>query len=103
MSWVTVKVVDSSGYQYYWYTLDGWFDGYLDPGPYQFTVTEWNHNEGHEQLAFVLHANPGEQNSALNYILPETGIPIPELGTLSLTVMATLGVAVALSRRRKAR
>jgi hypothetical protein len=103
MSWVTVKIVDSSGYQYYWYTWDGWFDGYLDPGPYHFTVTEWNHNEGHQQLAFVLNVNPGEQNGALDYILPETGMPIPELGALPLTVVAALGAAVALSRRRRRR
>ena len=101
MSWVTIKIVDSSGYQYYWYTWDGWFDGYLNPGAYQVTMTEWNHNDGHQQLAFVLNVNPGEQNSALNYILTETGIPIPELGTASLTVAATIATALALFRRRR--
>ena len=47
MSWVTIQIVDSASYQYYWYTWDGWFDGYLNPGPYQVTITEWNQNEGH--------------------------------------------------------
>ena len=101
MSWVTVKIVDSSGYQYYWYTWDGWFDGYLDPGTYQTTITEWNHNEGHQQLAFILNVNPGEQNSALNYILPETQIPIPETTTVPLTIIASFATALFLMRKRK--
>jgi hypothetical protein len=83
MSWVTVELVDNSGYQYYWYTWDGWFDGYLNPGSYQATITEWNHNEGHQQVMFTLNVNPGEQN-ALNYILEETQIRIPELAVVPL-------------------
>ena len=101
MSWATVEVVDSSGYQYYWYTWDGWFDGYLDPGTYQTTITEWPHNYGHQQLAFVLNVNPGEQNSALNFILPETQIPIPETTTAPLTIIATIGTALFILRKRK--
>jgi len=101
MSWATVEIVDSSGYQYYWYTWDGWFDGYLDPGTYQATITEWNHNEGHQQLPFTLNVSPGEQNSGLSFILPETGIPIPETVTAPLTIIATIGTALALLRKRK--
>jgi hypothetical protein len=100
MSWVTVKVVDSSGYQYYWYTFDGWFDGYLDPGTYQTTVTEWKHNEGHQQLAFTLNVNQGEQNGALNFILAETQIPIPELATVPLTLAGALAAVLLLSGRK---
>jgi hypothetical protein len=85
MSWVTVEIVDSSGYQYYWYTWDGWFDGYLNPGTYQATITEWNHNEGHQQIMFTLNVNQGEQNDALNYILEESQMPIPELPAIPLT------------------
>jgi hypothetical protein len=101
MSWVTVELVDSSGYQYYWYTWDGWFDGYLNPGTYQATITEWNHNEGHQQLAFTLNVNQGEQNSALNFILPESQIPIPETPAAPLTMIATIGAILALLRRRR--
>ena len=102
MSWVTVKLVDSSGYQYYWYTWDGWFDGYLNPGTYQATITEWNHNEGHQQVMFSINVNQGEQNYALNYILEETQIPIPELAAVPLTIL-TVGVAAALLLERRRR
>jgi len=101
MSWVTVELVDSSGYQYYWYTWDGWFDGYLNPGTYQATITEWNHNQGHQQVTFTLNVNQGEQNE-LNYILEETQIPIPELAAVPLTTL-TVGLAVALLLERRRR
>jgi len=101
MSWATVELVDSSGYQYYWYTADGWFDGYLNPGTYQTTITEWKHNEGHQQLAFTLNVNQGEENSALNFILPETQVPIPETTTAPLIIIATIAAALALLRKRR--
>ena len=101
MSWVTVELVDSSGYQYYWYTWDGWFDGYLNPGTYQATITEWNHNDGHQQIMFTLNVNQGEQN-ALNYILEETQIPIPEFAAIPVTILM-VGVAAALSLERRKR
>jgi hypothetical protein len=103
MSWVTVEIVDSSGYQYYWYTWDGWFDGYLDPGTYQVTVSEWIHNEGHHQIMFTLNVNQGEQNDALNYILEESQIPIPELTSISLSTLTACAAAVFLLERRRRR
>jgi hypothetical protein len=101
MSWATVEIVAGSGYQYYWYTWDGWFDGYLDPGTYEATITEWTHNQGHQQLALTLNVNQGEENSALNFILPETQIPIPETATAPLTIIATIATALVLLRKRK--
>jgi hypothetical protein len=101
MSWAKVEIVDNSSYQYYWYTWDGWFDGYLDPGSYQATITEWNHNEGHQQLAFTLNVNQGEENNALNFILLETQIPIPETAAAPLTIIATISTALLLLRKRK--
>jgi hypothetical protein len=103
MSWVRVEIVDSSGYQYYWYTWDGWFDGYLDPGTYQTTIKEWNHNEGHQQLLLTLNVNQGEQNNGLSFILLETQIPMPETATAPLTIIATIGTALLLLRKRKRR
>jgi len=102
MSWATVETVDSSGYQYYWYTFDGWFDGYLDPGTYQATITEWNHNEGHQHVAFTLNVNQGEENKVLNFILAESQIAIPELAIVPLALVLTLLAVVLAARRRHA-
>ena len=101
MSWVTIQITDSSGYQYYWYTFDGWFDGYLDPGAYQATITEWNHNEGHNQVKFTLNVNQGEENHALDFILAESQVPIPELTTIPLTILGAIAGALLLLKRRK--
>jgi hypothetical protein len=103
MSWATVEIVNTSGYQYYWYTWDGWFDGYLDPGTYQATITEWANNEGHQQLAFPLNVNPGEENHALNFILPESQIAIPELATIPFALIGALASALILLGRRRRR
>jgi hypothetical protein len=102
MSWVTIQFVDNTGYQYYWYSWDGWFDGYLNPGPYQMTITEWKQNEGHLQLKTTLNVNTGERNTALDYILEESQIPIPEL-TLAPIVftMSLTATGLLLVQRRK--
>lgn len=102
-SWVTLQIVDNSSYQYYWYTWDGWFDGYLNRGTYQVTVTEWAHNEGHVQVGFVLNVSPGEEAASNNFILAESQIPIPEFAAIPLSIL-TVGITACLvqcNHRRK--
>jgi hypothetical protein len=97
MSWASLQIVDNSGYQYYWYTWDGWFDGYLNPGTYKVTITEWATNQGHAPIKFVLPVSSGERARSLNFILFESNIPIPEFSTAYLSVL-TLGIAACLIR-----
>jgi hypothetical protein len=88
LSWASLQIIDSSRYQYYWYSWDGLVDGYLYPGTYQVTISVWDNNVGYIPVKFVLQVSPGQQAS-LNYILTESGIPIPEFSTLSeLTLQA---------------
>ncbi|HUO42492.1 MAG TPA: hypothetical protein VMU35_05905, partial [Methylomirabilota bacterium] len=76
-SWITLAFTqNSSSYQYYWYTWDGFFDGYLDPGLYQMTITEWIHNEGHFSQQLSVPVSPGENSKSTTIILEESGIPI---------------------------
>jgi hypothetical protein len=76
-SWITLAFTqNSSSYQYYWYTWDGFFDGYLDPGLYQMTITEWIHNEGHFSQQLAVSVSPGENSKSTTIILEESGIPI---------------------------
>ena len=103
ISWASLQIVDSSSYQYYWYTWDGWFDGYLNPGTYQASVTEWTHNEGHTQAKFILKVSPGEQDMSNNFILTKSQIPIPEFTGVPLSILS-LGITACLAqfnRRRK--
>src|SRR5208337_2282092 len=52
------------------------FDGYLDPGLYQMTITEWIHNEGHFSQQLSVSVSPGEVSTSTTVILIESGIPI---------------------------
>lgn len=98
MSWTSLQIVDNSGYQYYWYTWDGWVDGYLNPGTYQVTIKEWASNQGHVPMKFVLQVSPGEQGrSQINSILVESNIPIPEFPSAFLIIL-TFGIVVGLMR-----
>ncbi len=89
----------------YWYTWDGWFDGYLDAGNYQTTITEWtNVNEGHVSRFLTLTVSQGQAGSVTNVILDESGIPIPETSsypTFLLTAAAISLGAVSFSRGRR--
>ncbi|HUK50669.1 MAG TPA: carboxypeptidase-like regulatory domain-containing protein [Terriglobales bacterium] len=103
MSWVQIELVDSTGYQYYWYSWDGWFDGYLNPGPYNMTITEWSHSEGHVPVRTSIYVNTGEQNHALNFILEESQIPIPEFTLLPIITLISISATGLLLRRRTRR
>jgi len=91
-SWITLEFIqNSSSYQYYWYTWDGFFDGYLDPGLYHMTITEWIHNEGHFSQQLSVPVSLGEKSES-TIILEESGIPINvpnELG-VSIEMYSTL-------------
>ena len=101
MSWAELQIVDSSSYQYYWYTWDGWFDGYLNPGRYQTTIREWTGNQGYLPISFVLDVSPGEQSKSLNFIMSESQIPIPEsINSPSIALALLVATCLFLRRRR---
>lgn len=102
-SWTSIQF-NANSTSYSWYSWDGWFDGYLDPGTYQVTFTEWtNGNEGHKTYNLTMAVSPGQSNAAVNVILQESGIPIPELSatytTLFVTLTASLGLLYSSHRR----
>ena len=101
ISWANLQIVDNSSYQYYWYTWDGWFDGYLNPGTYQVTIREWSGSQGHVPINFVLNVSPGEQSSSLSFILEESQIPIPELPDVSSVAFVLIIAACLILRRRR--
>jgi hypothetical protein len=95
-SWTGIQISANST-SYNWYSLDGLFDGYLDPGMYHVTVNEWtNGNQGHKTDTLVLAVNPGESNGAINIVLEESGIAIPELPATYTTLVVTLTASLGL-------
>ena len=102
MSWTNIQIKNGSR-SYNWYTWDGWFDGYLDPGIYQVRVTEWTTRaEGHQTREFMLAVSEG-QHGTQTIILGETGIAIPEFASPLAILAATLTLALVGALSRKAR
>jgi hypothetical protein len=102
MSWATIQLTSGST-QYYWYTWDGWFDGYLDPGQYHAAVVEWtNRGEGHKTASYELTVNEGQSNAAMSFTLDESGIPIPELPAILPVLLLALVVSIAVLSSRRA-
>ncbi len=104
-SWVTLQIVNGSAYQYYWYTWDGWVDGYLNPGTYKVTIREWSNNEGHLPIKLTLNVSPGQRVSQSFILDVESQIPIPEFSSLPINILCLGAVACLLRvcriRKRK--
>ena len=78
ISWASVQFRAGETTQN-WYTWDGWFDGYLDPGTYEFLIVEWtDHNEGHNSYQSTMLVSPGQVDTATSVVLDLSGKPIPE-------------------------
>ena len=108
ISWAAIQL-RSTDINYYWYSWDGWFDGYVDPAEYRATVTIWpTSGEGYRAFEFNLSVSPGQISRAESIILEESGVPIPEFSS-HLPVLVGILLACLFSsqirahrRRRKA-
>jgi hypothetical protein len=106
MSWASVTFrTDSTSI--YWYTWDGFYDGYLNAGQYNVTFTEWKNNEGHVSQSLILTVNVGQKSKANDVILDESGIPIPETPTYTVmligSLIASLGASYFATQQRNRR
>jgi hypothetical protein len=102
MSWASIQITSGSA-SYNWYTWDGWFDGYLDPGAYQAKLSEWTSRaEGHQTNQFVLNVSAG-QSGTETIILPESRVAIPEFTGVLPVVFTAFTVALASLRSKRAR
>jgi len=99
VSWAAIQIRTGST-TYNWFSWDGWFDGYLDPGRYNTTVTEWTiQNEGHKSYNFPLTISPGQSNGAIKITMDESWIPIPELPAALPIMIMTLALSIIMLRR----
>jgi hypothetical protein len=102
LSWTNIKLKNGSTTEN-WYSWDGWFDGYLDPGTWQLTATEWTADQqGHQTFQSNIAVSEGEAGT-LTIILPETGIPIPEFSSLFPLAIAAVSLALLCVRLRRFR
>ena len=103
-SWATIQIGTGST-NYYWYSWDGWFDGYLDPGGYNATVTEWTTlNEGHKSYSFPLTVSAGQSNRTNRITMDESWIPIPELfAALPVMILSLVLGIIGIGKVKKTR
>jgi hypothetical protein len=102
MSWTNIGITAGST-TYNWYTWDGWFDGYLDPGTYQMKTTEWTSSpEGHQTKTLSLVVSEG-QKGKVDILLGESGIPIPEFISVLPTALMAFTVVMTTLRARRTR
>lgn len=95
VSWASIELTTGEK-SCHWYTWDGWFDGYLDPGQYQAVVREWTaQNEGHNIYQFDLNAGTGQVNRASTIVLNLTGVPIPEARPIPIIATCFVGILMA--------
>ena len=101
VSWATIQIKSGSS-TYYWYTWDGWFDGYLDSGHYELTAIEWTDlNEGHQAYSFNLEVSPGQFSTSPDIILYESGIPIPEFPAILPVLFLIFSSSLAILKLKR--
>ena len=87
VSWATI-LLDNGDFQYYWYTSDGWFDGYLNPGIYQLSITEWTEqDEGHYSYSNEIAVSEGQRDLSGVIMLNLSEIPISEFPTSIVVIV----------------
>ena len=98
LSWATVQIRGGTE-PYNWYTWDGWFDGYLDPGAYHVVVSEWTEGgEGHQAQQFDLTVSAGQTSRATTIMLEESGMPVPEFPRSIMIVLILFGAVMGVTR-----
>jgi hypothetical protein len=103
ISWASVQFRAGETTQN-WYTWDGWFDGYLDPGIYEVSIAEWtDENEGHNSYQSTMAVSSGQVSTATSIVLDLSGKPIPEFLPFPILAVciASFLVVVTIERNPK--
>jgi hypothetical protein len=100
ISWANIGIT-SGATTYNWYTWDGWFDGYLDPGAYQVQVAEWKGGgAGHQVYQITLKVATGQSGTEA-ITLNESNLAIPEFtNSLPFALMCITFTLISLRSRR---
>ncbi len=105
VSWVRIQTAKPGSFSLATYSLDGFFDMYLLPGPYTVNVTEWTiRSEGHQAVDSVaLYVSPGQRIHSVNFVLNESEIPIAEPRALAWFVLVLAALSLTKSNQAKDR
>jgi len=100
LSWDKLIVESASGTMAWNFsTNDGFYEGYLRPGRYQFTTDA----PGFVQQSWPSIVSPGENQQGQNLYLEESSIPVPEFTNVAIVAFSSLAASVYVLRRDRKR
>ena len=97
LSWGLVNVVGANGASWNFYTYDGYYEMFLTPGTYQFTIT----SPGYTSQSFSVAVSPGQAGVGQNLYLEQSNIPVPEFSGIAVVAFSALAASLYLLRRRR--
>ncbi len=97
LSWGLVHVVGASGASWDFWTYDGYYEAYLTPGTYQFTITA----PGYASQSWSVSVSAGQVGTGQNLYLEQSGIPVPEFSGIAIVAFSALAASLYLLRRRR--
>ncbi len=97
LSWGLVHVVAASGASWDFYTYDGYYEAYLTPGTYQFTIS----SPGYASQSWSVSVSSGQTGTGQNIYLEQNNIPVPEFSGIIIVAFSALAASLYLLRRRR--
>jgi hypothetical protein len=99
VSWGSVTAVGAQGANatFSSYSWDGFYDMYLDPGSYAFTIAV----PGYNSVSSSVTISSGQATSGVTFQLERSNIPVPEFTGLAVVAFSALAASVYLLRRRR--
>jgi hypothetical protein len=101
VSWGAVTAVGAqgAGATFTSYSWDGFYDMYLDPGSYAFTIAV----PGYNSVSSSVNISAGQATSGVTFQLERNNMPVPEFGTALTVTLGALVISACLLAREPRR
>ncbi|MGA8904753.1 MAG: carboxypeptidase-like regulatory domain-containing protein [Candidatus Bathyarchaeia archaeon] len=97
LSWGSVTIASADGkWTFHQYTYDGYYETFLTPGTYQFTIS----SPGYAQQSWSVTVTAGQNGQSQNLYLEQSNIPVPEFSAIGIVAFSALAASLFLLRRR---
>ncbi|MEM3727172.1 MAG: carboxypeptidase regulatory-like domain-containing protein, partial [Candidatus Bathyarchaeia archaeon] len=100
ISWAKVTAVGESG-EFTFYSIDGYYEGFLPKGTYSLTVIAYEGNIGYNSVTASVTVPDGGEATYSFEGLELSHIPIPEFPTAAIALISALAASLYVLRRIK--
>ena len=98
LSWGTVTIASADGkWTFQQYTYDGYYETFLTPGTYQFTIT----SPGYTTQSWSVTVTAGQNGQSQNLYLEQNNIPVPEFSAIAIVAFSALAASLYLLRCKR--